>query len=98
MSITWECGLERTQRKICISNSLFYTFASINDRGKVAGSVLFELAPRPGVGLDEIFERVEDVDKAYMGSAKDLMEVVKKYGVKYVYVGFEELKNYPIAH
>ncbi|MEM2547179.1 MAG: hypothetical protein QXM37_06070 [Candidatus Bathyarchaeia archaeon] len=48
-----------------------------------------------GVGLDEIFERVEDVDKAYMGSAKDLMEVVKKYGVKYVYVGFEELKNYP---
>ncbi|UCC58245.1 MAG: hypothetical protein JSW14_07850 [Candidatus Bathyarchaeum sp.] len=48
-----------------------------------------------GIPLGDIWERVNDVDRAYSGSEDDLREVVETYNVTYIYVGGEELKNYP---
>jgi hypothetical protein len=48
-----------------------------------------------GVALDDIWQRVYDVDMAYSGSADDLRRAVEKYKIKYIYVGREELVNYP---
>jgi hypothetical protein len=48
-----------------------------------------------GVPLDDILKREHDVDRAYNGSETDLKEVVEAYHVGYIYVGGEELRNYP---
>ncbi len=48
-----------------------------------------------GVPLDEIWERVEDVKRAYGGGENDLTEVVKKYNISYIYVGKAELREFP---
>jgi len=48
-----------------------------------------------GIALDDIWHRVHDVDVAYSGSANDLLMVVEKYNITYIYVGREELANYP---
>lgn len=48
-----------------------------------------------GVPLDEIWERVEDVKRAYGGEENDLAEVVKKYNISYIYVGKAELREFP---
>jgi len=48
-----------------------------------------------GVSLDEIWERVEDVKRAYGGEENDLAEVVKKYNISYIYVGKAELREFP---
>ncbi|MEM2969510.1 MAG: hypothetical protein QXR63_01080 [Candidatus Bathyarchaeia archaeon] len=80
--------------------SVFLTYYSIHSPPAMIGGRLRVLSYLNwpyghGVKLDDIFERVEDVDKAYTGSADDLEIVIKKYGIKYVYVGVEELENYP---
>ena len=48
-----------------------------------------------GVALDDIHKRFDDVDLAYTGSEDDLRQVVETYNVQYVYVGSDELSNYP---
>lgn len=48
-----------------------------------------------GIPLDEIWKRVDDVDRAYAGSQDDLREVTEMYNVTYIYVGEKELINYP---
>jgi hypothetical protein len=48
-----------------------------------------------GVPLGEVLKREGDIDRAYNGSATDLMEVVGTYNVSYVYVGNDELRYYP---
>jgi uncharacterized membrane protein len=80
--------------------SVFLTYYSIHSPPAMIGGRLRVLSYLNwpyghGIKLDDIFERVEDVDKAYTGSADDLEKAVKKYNIKYVYVGVEELENYP---
>jgi hypothetical protein len=48
-----------------------------------------------GIPSAEIYARLDDVDRAYNGTEEDLKQVVQKYLVSYVYVGSEELCNYP---
>jgi len=53
-----------------------------------------------GEPLGEIFERQTAIDNAYSGTEEQLESLVRTYNVSYVYVGSEELSNYPncIAH
>ena len=48
-----------------------------------------------GISYDNITRRAHDIDKAYNGTEANLLEVVGKYNVAYVYVGGEELRYYP---
>ena len=48
-----------------------------------------------GVAFDDIQKRFDDIDRAYTGSEDDLRQVVETYNVTYIYVGGEELSNYP---
>jgi hypothetical protein len=48
-----------------------------------------------GVPLDDIWTRMHDVDRAYNGTETDLKQVVETYKINYIYVGGEELRNYP---
>lgn len=58
----------------------------------VVGWVGHELAWGRGWG-DSISKRVEDVDAIYSGNG-DVPELLKKYGISYVYVGPAEMKKY----
>jgi len=48
-----------------------------------------------GVPLNQVYARTHDIDRAFNGTETDLQQVVKKYNVSYVYVGYDELSNYP---
>lgn len=48
-----------------------------------------------GIPLNDIYQRQSDIDRAYTGNATDLKAVVTTYNVSYVYVGYEELSQYP---
>ncbi|MCW4054694.1 MAG: hypothetical protein NWE84_07230 [Candidatus Bathyarchaeota archaeon] len=48
-----------------------------------------------GVPYDDVQKRFVDVDLAYTGSEDDLRQVIEKYNVTYIYVGTDELSNYP---
>ncbi len=48
-----------------------------------------------GVPLSEISKRAQDINRAYNGTEADLRQVVETYSVNYIYVGDEELANYP---
>jgi hypothetical protein len=63
--------------------------------GRLRVSSYINWAYGHGIPLDDIWKRVHDVDRAYNGSAADLKEVVETYNVAYIYVGGEELSNYP---
>ena len=53
-----------------------------------------------GIPMDQVFQRAHDIDSAYNGTETQLSAVVREYNVSYVYVGNEELSNYPgcVAH
>jgi hypothetical protein len=53
-----------------------------------------------GVPVWQIFQRQTAIDNAYNGTEDQLKTLVQTYNVSYVYVGSEELNNYPncIAH
>ena len=53
-----------------------------------------------GEPLDQVNQREHDIDLAYTGNETQLARVIREYNVTYVYVGAEELSNYPncIAH
>jgi uncharacterized membrane protein len=83
---------ENTEEK-----AVFLTFPSIHSPPTMIGGRLRVLSYLNwpyghGIPLDEIWERFEDVKRAYKG---DLDEVVKKYNVSYIYVGKEELREFP---
>jgi hypothetical protein len=48
-----------------------------------------------GIPLDDIYQRQNDIDRAFTGNATELEVVVTTYNVSYVYVGYEELSQYP---
>jgi uncharacterized membrane protein len=48
-----------------------------------------------GIPLNEIYQRQNDIDNAYTGTPAQLESVVKEYKVSYIYVGNNELSNYP---
>ena len=48
-----------------------------------------------GIPLSEIDKRQTDIDRAYNGTVSDLQQVITTYNVSYVYVGYDELSNYP---
>ena len=45
--------------------------------------------------MDQVFQTAHDVDSAYNGTETELSAVIREYHISYVYVGFEELSNYP---
>jgi uncharacterized membrane protein len=53
-----------------------------------------------GVPVWQIFQRQTAIDDAYNGTETQLKTLVQTYNISYVYVGSEELRNYPdcIAH
>jgi hypothetical protein len=48
-----------------------------------------------GIPLDQVYGRDAEIDAAYAGNVSDLVSVVREFNVSYVYVGNEELENYP---
>ena len=48
-----------------------------------------------GIPLNEIYQRENDINNAYNGTAAQLETVVKEYKVSYIYVGNDEQSNYP---
>ena len=86
-------------------HSVFLTYYSIHAPSSMIGGQLrvssyINWPYGHGVPLDQVFQREHDIDSAYNGTATDLAAVVREYNVSYVYVGPEELSNYPncIAH
>ena len=86
-------------------NSVFLTYYGVHEPTSMIGGRLrvssYVYWPYGhGEPLDQVFQREHDIDSAYNGTATQLAAVVKEYNVSYVYVGNEELSNYPncIAH
>jgi hypothetical protein len=82
------------------SGSVFLTYYSIHAPTSMIGGQLrvssyFNWPYGHGVPLDQVFKRGYDIDIAYNGTATELETVVLEYNVSYVYVGSEELANYP---
>ena len=80
--------------------SVFLTYYSIHSPPTMIGGRLrvasyVNWAYGHGVPLDDINKRFNDIDLAYTGSEEDLRQVVGTYNVTYIYVGNEELKEYP---
>lgn len=81
-------------------NSVFLTYYSIHCPpsfigGRITVSAYFNWPYGWGVPISDISQRQSDIDRAYTGNATDLQQVVTKYHVSYVYVGVDELSNYP---
>jgi len=80
--------------------SVFLTYYSIHCPpimigGRLAVASYVNWAYGHGVPLDDIKKRFADIDRAYTGSESDLKQVVETYNVTYIYVGQDELTNYP---
>ncbi len=86
-------------------NSVFLTDTSIHAPtsmigGRLRVSSYINWPYGHGQPLDQVFQRESDIDSAYNGTETQLAMVVREYNVSYVYVGAEEVSNYPgcIAH
>ncbi len=86
-------------------NSVFLTYYGVHEPPSMIGGRLrvssYVYWPYGhGEPLDQVFQREHDIDAAYTGNATQLATVVREYNVSYVYVGTEELSNYPncVAH
>ncbi len=86
-------------------NSVFLTYYGIHEPPSMIGGRLrvtsyFYWPYGHGIPMDQVFQRAHDVDVAYTGNETQLVGVVREYNVSYVYVGNEELSNYPncVAH
>jgi uncharacterized membrane protein len=81
-------------------NSVFLTYYGVHEPTSMVGGRLrvssYVYWPYGhGEPLDQVNQREHDIDNAYNGTATDLAVVVREYNVSYVYVGNEELSNYP---
>lgn len=81
-------------------NSVFLTYYGIHEpptmiggRLRVSSYVYWPYGH--GVPLDQVFQRENDIDSAFNGTETQLAAIVRLYNVSYVYVGNEELGNYP---
>ena len=86
-------------------NSVFLTYYGIHEPPSMIGGQLrvtsyFYWPYGHGIPMDQVFQRAHDIDSAYNGTQTELSAVIHEYNVSYVYVGYEELSNYPgcIAH
>ena len=80
--------------------SVFLTYYSIQTPvafigGRLTVSSYINWPYGQGVPLNEIYQRQNDIDKAYTGNATELKAVILEYNVTYVYVGVDELSHYP---
>ncbi|MGQ9551390.1 MAG: hypothetical protein ACUVUE_03080 [Candidatus Bathycorpusculaceae bacterium] len=80
--------------------AVFLTYYSIHSPPTMIGGRLRVLSYLNwpyghGIELNEIWNRMRDVDSAYTGNVAYLEMVIKKYDIKYIYVGEEESENYP---
>jgi hypothetical protein len=48
-----------------------------------------------GEPLDQVNQREHEIDNAYTGNETQLANTIREYNVTYIYVGAEELSNYP---
>jgi uncharacterized membrane protein len=85
--------------------SVFLTYYSIHSPpafigGRLTVSAYLNWPYGWGIPLNDIYHRQNDIDRAYTGNVSDLQQVIKTYNISYVYVGSDELNNYPncIAH
>jgi hypothetical protein len=81
-------------------NSVFLTYYGIHEPPSMIGGQLrvtsyFYWPYGHGIPMDEVFQRAHDVDSAYNGTETELAAVIREYHISYVYVGFEEISNYP---
>jgi hypothetical protein len=86
-------------------NSVFLTYYGIHEptsmiSGRLRVSSYVYWPYGHGEPLDQIYQREHDIDTAYTGNETQLASVIREYNITYVYVGAEELSNYPncIAH
>ena len=86
-------------------NSVFLTYYGVHEPPSMIGGRLrvssYVYWPYGhGEPLDQVYQREHDIDTAYTGNETQLATVVRQYNVSYVYVGNEELSNYPgsVAH
>lgn len=86
-------------------NSVFLTYyfihaptSMIGGRLRVSSDINWPYGH--GIPLEDIWAREEAIDNAYSGSVSQLEGLVREYNVSYVYVGSQELSNYPncISH
>jgi len=101
IAVSWneyEAGVwirDNTEKK-----SVFLTYYSIHSPPTMIGGRMRVLSYLNwpyghGIELHKIWSRMEDVDRAYRGGLDDLERAIKKYDVAYIYVGREEIANYP---
>jgi uncharacterized membrane protein len=77
--------------------AVFLTWCSIHAPVSMIGGrlrVLGYVNWAYGHGFD-IWERAEDIERAYKGNVSETLNVLQKYDASYVYVGKEEQKNAP---
>jgi len=86
-------------------NAVFLTYYGIHEPPSMIGGRLrvssYVYWPYGhGEPLDQVNQREHAIDMAYNGTESQLASVIREYNVTYVYVGAEELGNYPdcIAH
>ena len=81
-------------------NSVFLTYYGIHEpptmiggRLRVSSYVYWPYGH--GVPLDQVNQREHNIDDAFVGNQTQLATMIQEYNVSYVYVGNEELGNYP---
>ena len=86
-------------------NAVFLTYYGIHEPPSMIGGRLrvssYVYWPYGhGEPLDQVNQREHAIDLAYNGTESQLASVIREYNVTYVYVGAEELGNYPdcISH
>jgi hypothetical protein len=98
---TWdEYNLGLWVRANTPERSVFLTSAAIHSPPAMIGGrfVVCSYVNWPyghGIPLDQVYTRTHDIDRAFNGTENDLQQVVEAYNVSYVYVGYEESRNYP---
>jgi hypothetical protein len=81
-------------------NAVFLTYYGIHEPPSMIGGRLrvssYVYWPYGhGEPLDQVNQREHDIDMAYNGTESQLASIIREYNVTYVYVGAEELGNYP---
>jgi len=104
--VSWsEYRLGMWVRENTPQNAVFLTYYGIHEPPTMVGGRLrvssYVYWPYGhGVPLDQVNQREHEIDLAYNGTATDLASAVREFNVSYVYVGYEEISNYPscISH
>jgi len=101
LGVTWnEYKLGLWVRDNTPQNSVFLTYYGVHEppnmiggRLRVSSYVYWQYGH--GEPLDQVNQREHDIDLAYTDNETQLASVIREYNVTYVYVGAEELSNYP---